>query len=363
MGKQIIRYALVLSILLNVLPVRSSAVQTAAASAILMDADSGRVLFEQNADQKMLIASTTKIMTALAAIRHGEPDAMVTVSEEAAATEGSSMYLRAGEKLTLEVLLYGLMLCSGNDAAVAIAEHIGGDVDGFAVLMNEIAKEIGMTSTSFANPNGLDHPEHYSTARDMALLARAAMEEEALVRIVSTRCITIDGRTMENHNKLLSLQDGCIGLKTGYTKAAGRTLVSCAERDGQRLIAVTLQDGNDWADHQMLYEYGFSSYPVRRAAVRGQPIAHEAVVGGETDSVPLVAAESFCWPLTADETFQTTIALYASPSAPLLLGEPAGEAVFKVDGEEVGRVEVLYGASVLPDAETAMRALKLYLPQ
>ncbi len=138
------------------------------------------------------------------------------------------MYLKEGEELTLETLLYGLMLCSGNDAAVAIAEHISGSEAGFAARMNETAAELGMKNTSFANPNGLDHEKHYSTARDMATLARAAMENETLARIASTRTVTIGGRTMTNHNKLLSYMDGCLGLKTGYTKAAGRTLVSCA---------------------------------------------------------------------------------------------------------------------------------------
>ena len=235
-----------------------------------MDVDSGRVLYEQNADAKMLIASTTKIMTALVALEQGELDEIVTVSREAAWTEGSSMYLKEGEELTLETLLYGLLLCSGNDAAVAIAEHIAGSEAGFARLMNEKAEELGMTGSSFANPNGLDHEDHYSTARDMARLACAAVDNETLVRIASTKSVTIGGRTMSNHNKLLNLVEGCIGLKTGYTQAAGRTLVSCAERNGQRLVAVTLQDGNDWADHESLLEYGFSAYPACRAAVPGE---------------------------------------------------------------------------------------------
>ena len=210
------------------------------------------MLYEQNADREMLIASTTKIMTALVAIREGTLTDSVRVSRAAAYTEGSSMYLKEGEELTLETLLYGLMLCSGNDAAVAIAEHISGSQAEFAKLMNQTAQELGMVHTSFANPNGLDAEGHYSTARDMARLACAALDNETLARIVSTRTAAIGGRTMTNHNKLLSYTSDCIGLKTGYTKAAGRTLVSCAERNGQRLVAVTLQDGNDWADHQAL---------------------------------------------------------------------------------------------------------------
>ena len=208
--------------LYSIFPCRILAVETSAASAILMDADSGRVLYEHNADRKMLIASTTKILTALVAIEEGDLHDTVKVSREAAYTEGSAMYLTEGEPLTLETLLYGVLLCSGNDAAVAVAQHVGGSVKGFVALMNEKAQELGMEHSSFANPNGLDDKQHYSTARDMAKLARAALENETLMRIASTRSVTIGGRTMTNHNKLLHYVDGCLGLKTGYTKAAGR---------------------------------------------------------------------------------------------------------------------------------------------
>ena len=345
--------------LFSIFPCQSKAVSTSASAAILVDADSGRVLYEQNADGKMLIASTTKIMTALVAIREGNLSDMVTVKREATLTEGSSMYLKEGEQLTLEALLYGLMLCSGNDAAVAIAEHVGGSQSGFVRLMNETAKELGMAHTSFANPNGLDAETHYSTARDMAVLACAAMENETFVRIVSTRTVTIGGRTMTNHNKLLSWSEGCIGLKTGYTEAAGRTLVSCMEKNGQRLVAVTLQDGNDWADHQALYEYGFSIYPARRLAVLGQPLRRVSVKGGVQKTVALVAAENFSWPAAKDERIETHLELADSLTAPLAAGTKVGQAVFTLDGEEIGRVDLLCGESVVPKAESALAVLKL----
>ena len=169
------------------------------------------------------------------------------------------MYLKPGETVTVEELLYGLLLCSGNDAALVLADHCGGGVEEFVALMNEKAREIGMTGTSFANPNGLDDEAHYSTARDMARLAAYAVNDPTFVRICSTSTVTIGGRTMSNHNKLLQRIDGCIGMKTGFTKAAGRTLVSCVRRDGRCLVAVTLQDGNDWLDHAALYDYGFAS--------------------------------------------------------------------------------------------------------
>ena len=327
-----------------------------------MDVDSGRVLYEQNADKRMLIASTTKILTALVAIERGELSDTVKVSREAAYTEGSSMYLKEGEELTLETLLYGLLLCSGNDAAVAIADHVGGSQAGFVKLMNAKAKELGMTASSFANPNGLDAEGHYSTARDMGRLACAAVKNETLLRIASTRSVTISGRTMTNHNKLLAYTEGCIGLKTGYTKAAGRTLVSCAERVGQRLAAVTLQDGNDWADHAALYDYGFSAYPARRAAAVGQTVRQAAVRDGVQATVPLVAADSFSWPLAAGETLETKIQLDAPLSAPVTAGTKVGRAVFTVNGTEVGQVDLLCGETVLPRLDTAVRTLKAGLP-
>ena len=358
MSKRVIGIFLILQALFSICTCQAGAVSTSAASAILVDADSGRVLYEQNADAKMLIASTTKIMTALVAIREGDPFDVVTVSREAAYTEGSAMYLSVGEELTLETLLYGLMLCSGNDAAVAIAQHVGGSVEGFVAMMNETAGELGLTSTSFANPNGLDHQDHYSTARDMAALARAAMENETFRRIVSTRSVTIDGRTMSNHNKLLSMAEGCTGLKTGYTKAAGRTLVSCAERNGQRLIAVTLQDGNDWADHEALFDYGFSAYPAGYGAVRGQVLQRAEVEGGTVSTVPLVAAKSFSWPLGEGEELEMKVELTGKLKAPLAAGTKAGEAVFSVSGREVGRVDLLCGAAVKKAQATAWNVLK-----
>ena len=248
------------------IPAVAEAVEVSATACVLMDADSGRVLYEKNGRQRMLIASTTKLMTALVALEQGTLTDVVTVTASHMA-EGSSMYLRAGEKLTLEELLYGLLLCSGNDAALALTECAGGAAP-FVALMNEKAAALGMAHTSFANPNGLDAEGHYSTARDMAALAAAAMDDPTFRRLCSSRRVTIGQRTMENHNRLLRQVEGCVGLKTGYTKAAGRTLVSCAERNGCRLIVVTLRDGDDWADHAALYEYGFRLTAPRMAVQR-----------------------------------------------------------------------------------------------
>lgn len=242
------------------------AADTSATAAILMDGDTGEVLYEKNPDRQMLIASTTKLMTALVVLERGGLGDMVTVTRHHMA-EGSSMYLKPGDRVTVEELLYGLLLCSGNDAALALTECAGGAAP-FVALMNEKAAALGMAHTSFANPNGLDAEGHYSTARDMAALAAAAMDDPTFRRLCSSRRVTIGQRTMENHNRLLRQVEGCVGLKTGYTKAAGRTLVSCAERNGCRLVVVTLRDGDDWADHAALYEYGFRLTAPRMAAQR-----------------------------------------------------------------------------------------------
>lgn len=262
MSVRLLRGLWALCLIFCITPAVAEALEVSATAAVLMDADMGQVLYEKNGDRQMLIASTTKIMTALVVLEHAAPDDVITVTPDHMA-EGSSMYLRAGETVRVEELLYGLLLCSGNDAALALTECAGG-LTPFVALMNEKAAALGMAHTSFANPNGLDADGHYSTARDMAVLAAAAVENPTFRRICSSRSVTIGQRTMENHNRLLRQVEGCVGLKTGYTQAAGRTLVSCTERGGCRLVAVTLQDGNDWADHAALYDYGFRLTAPRR---------------------------------------------------------------------------------------------------
>ena len=240
-------------------PAFAEAPGTSALSARLMHADTGEVLYELNADDRMLIASTTKIMTALVVLENCALDETVKIDSRSAGTEGSSMYLRDGDEYTVEELLYGLMLVSGNDAAMALALHTAGSVEDFAELMNGLAAGIGMTGSHFANPHGLDAEDHYSTARDMALLAAYAMDNDDFARIVSSRSAVVQGQALYNHNKLLSLYEGCIGVKTGYTMAAGRTLVSCAERGDTRFICVTLCDRDDWDDHAALYDWRVES--------------------------------------------------------------------------------------------------------
>ncbi|WP_404452894.1 D-alanyl-D-alanine carboxypeptidase family protein [Virgibacillus necropolis] len=231
-----------------------------AINAVLMNERTGEVLFEKKAHEKQKIASITKIMTAIIAIESGKMNEMVKASKRAVYTEGSSIYLEQGEKMLLKDLVYGLMLRSGNDAAMAISEHVGGSMEGFVYLMNEKARWIGMTNTHFENPSGLDGEEHYSTAYDMALLMRYAMDNKIFERITKTEMYKSDTRdyAWKNKNKLLTTYyEYCTGGKTGYTKSAGRTLVSTASKEGVDLIVVTLQDPDDWIDHINLYEWGF----------------------------------------------------------------------------------------------------------
>lgn len=263
------RVAAVVLAMVLLLTHRAWAVDISATAAVLMDADTGRILYEKNADRRMLVASTTKILTALVVLESCDLQSRVTVTQKHRA-EGSSMYLKPGERVTVECLLYGLLLSSGNDAALALAEACGG-VERCVGKMNDLAGRIGMADSHFENPNGLDGESHYSTARDMAKLAAYAVKQPTLMRICSTVTAHVGGRTLINHNRLLRELEGCVGMKTGYTKAAGRTLVSCVEREGRTLVAVTLQDGNDWADHKALYEYGFSrDGAAETAAVTGR---------------------------------------------------------------------------------------------
>lgn len=209
-------------------------------------------------------------MTALVALESGCPlEEKVVIREEDTRTEGSSLYLRPGEELRLETLLYGLLLQSGNDAALAVARHCGGTVENFVAEMNRCAARLGMTNSRFANPSGLNAEGHCSTARDLALLARACLKNETLAAIAATRSITLEGRSFVNHNKLLWRYGGCVGLKTGYTEKAGRTLVSAAERDGMTLIAVTLDDPDDWRDHAALFDWGFANWRMETAGPGG----------------------------------------------------------------------------------------------
>ena len=247
-------------------PVRASELAPSSRSAILIEVSEQKVLYEKNADAILPMASTTKIMTALTALEYFSPSEMMTVPPEAVGTEGTSASLEAGEVYSLHDLLVALMLQSANDAAVTIAVNAAGSIDNFAVLMNRTAQKMGLKSTNFKNPHGLPHDEHYTTARELAIIASHALSIDTLAEIVSTKTAKItshDGkiRCFRNHNKMLSIYKDANGVKTGYTKASGRCLVSSATRDGITLIAVTLNSHNDWNEHTIMLNYGFSIYP------------------------------------------------------------------------------------------------------
>jgi len=274
-------------------------ISTNAVGAALIDVESGRILYSTKGDVPMRIASLTKIMTAIVAIENGKLDDKVKVSKTAFGKEGSSIYLKLGEEMRLEDMLYGLMLRSGNDAATAIAEHIGGSVEGFVYLMNEKAKMLGMEHSHFTNPSGLDEGEgHRSSANDMAKLTAYALKNPIFAQIVSTKVKKVPNPnetwdyTWLNKNKMLSMFDGADGVKTGYTKLAKRCLVSSATRGGQKLAVVTLNDPNDWADHARLLQYGFNNYPLQTIATKGDATEGNPWVVGHTVSYPLAQGEA-----------------------------------------------------------------------
>ncbi len=326
-----------------ILTVNSYAVDVSAECAVLLDAGSGRVLYQKNMDSRHLIASTTKIMTALVALDLCDMEDVVIIPPEAARVEGSSMYLEAGQERTCEELLTGLMLMSGNDAAVALAIHCSGSVDRFVARMNKKAGELGLKNTSFANPHGLDAESHYSTAHDLALLAAAAMRDGRFAAIVSKKLGKVGNISVRNHNRLLWTIDGCEGVKTGFTKSAGRCLVSSTTRDGRRLLAVTLNAPNDWRDHAEMVEYGFSDVFETVSWKKGEQIAEVPVFAGiEAFSVLEVAEEmSVC--LTRDEAERSVIDIELPRYiwAPVRGGRAAGRITVRLDGELVASVDLI----------------------
>ena len=325
-------------------PIQAEAVS--AQKAYVMDAVSGRVLYEKNPSDRSLIASTTKIMTALIICEQCNVLDRMRIPREAVGIEGSSMYLQEGEILTLQELLYGLMLSSGNDAAVALAIYCGGTVEGFAELMNDKARNLGLRDTHFENPNGLDSPGHYSTARDLAVLSAYAMENPIFYKTVSAKSLKIGQRCLTNHNKLLWRVEGADGIKTGYTKAAGRILVSSATRNGRRIIAVTIDDPDDWEDHTELLEEGFSRYQVQKIIRKGDYVDTLEVVGGENRKVQVLAAEDFDYALAPEEHPQIALPGSGFVYAPAVEGAEAGCAYVLIEGKAVGKFSVVYGQTI-----------------
>ncbi len=326
----------------------TNALSVSAQSAVLLDASRGDLLYAKNADARMPMASTTKVMTAIVALEHMDAGTEIAAPAEAIGVEGSSIYLTEGEVLTLEQLLYAVLLESANDAATAVAIAVGGSVEGFAALMNRKAAELGLSNTQFQNPHGLDAEGHYTTARELAKIMMCALENPLIAQMVATRKITVphastDGvRLLVNHNKMLRLYEGAIGGKTGYTKKSGRCLVSAAEREGVRLIAVTLNAPNDWNDHSSLFDMGFTlRKSVNLTDANGVCFPMD-VVGGASACVMVSNPQALRTSLPSDAPSITkTVEAERFLYAPVAEGETVGKVVFRCDLDGDGKAEII----------------------
>lgn len=337
--KKILLCLFIWAVILTAVPAKPSvvaapAISTNAETAALIDVASGRILYSQKGDKQVRIASLTKIMTAIVAIENGKLSDLVKVSGRAFGKEGSSIYLKLGEEMSLHNMLYGLMLRSGNDAATAIAEHVGGSEEGFVYLMNQKAEQLGLVNSHFMNPHGLDVEGHYSSANDLAKLTAYALKNPVFKEIVKTETKKAPNPneswdyTWFNKNKMLGLYEGADGVKTGYTKLAKRCLVSSATRGGQQLAAVTINDGQDWADHTKLLNYGFANYRLQMLVEKGESVG-QGLVAGKTVSYPMDGAES--------EQITRKIELEEAGTLNYRLGI-VGKLKITVAGEEAGVV-------------------------
>ncbi len=349
-AKLILAAACVLFSLLFFSPVAAQA--EGARASILIEAKTGRVLYESNAHEALPMASTTKVMTALLALERGNLDDMVTAGPNAFGVPGTSIYLSLGERLTLRDMLYGLMLASGNDAAVAIAEHIGGTVPDFCRMMTERAEEIGCENTVFTTPHGLPADGHHTTAWDLALIAREAMQNPVFREIVSTQRATLPwsgheySRVLNNKNKLLSAYAGAMGVKTGYTKAAGRCLVFAAERNGLELIGVVL-NCPDWFDEAAaILDRGFENWQMAQVLSAGESVREIPVTGGVQASVRAVAQSDAAAPVAWDAWPDLFIDLPESLAAPVKAGQVIGAARMVDQGETLLTVPLLSAENV-----------------
>ena len=321
--------------------------ETSAAAACVMEMETGRVLFAANPHTRLPMASTTKVMTALLALERGDLQDEVVCSQKAFGVPGTSIYLQAGERLTLEQMLLGLMLASGNDAAVAIAEHIGGSIEGFAAMMNARAAQIGAVNTRFVNPHGLPDDGHYTTAYDLTLIAREAMRNEAFRRLVSTQRASIPwaGRTydrqLHNKNRLLADYPGATGVKTGFTSKAGRCLVFGAQRDGMEIVGVVLGCGNWFDEAARLMDGCFETYAMTRVLEPTISAGRIPVTDGERDSCGMCVMENLSVPLRSGEAVQAVLDVPQSVRAPVYPGMHLGTVQLVANGQVYAQGEVV----------------------
>lgn len=331
--------------------------ELSAKCAIVYEPRTGTVLMEKDADERMLVASTTKIMTAMIVLELCSLDEAVTVTPAHAAVEGSSMYLKPGGDYEVEDLLYGLMLASGNDAAAALADHCAGGMEAFAALMNKKCEQLGLKNTHFVNAHGLDAPDHYSSARDLARITAVAMENPAFCRIFAARSYPLGEETYYNHNKLLTSCDGCIGGKTGYTNAAGRVLVSCVEREGMRLICVTISDPNDWENHRKLYDRCFAEY--RYVPLPGSGWDRVDVICGTKSHARLVCdMQGLVLPNTGEVHISVQLPRFIF--APALYGATVGSVDVYTEGIEPQNIPISLGETVTMDSTQLFSKWELF---
>jgi len=339
--RSVISFVLIFCLLMaQSVPACAESKPTVSAEACVLLCEDGSALFEKNADRRCLIASTTKLMTALVCLENDELDGTVTARKRHCEVEGSSMYLRPGERYSVRELLLGLLLASGNDAALALAEHTAGSEEAFASLMNAKVWELGLSNTHFENPHGLDAKNHYSSARDLARLMLYCMENPAFRELAGTKAANVKGLTLLNHNKLLTLCPGCVGGKTGYTGAAGRCLVSCCERDGLRLVCVTLSAPDDWNDHMRLYDWAFDRYALHDLSAELSFAV--PLVSGSRASLKAAPAGGSRAVLRRGDRTELLVELPRFVFAPVSAGESAGTLTLLRDERVVYRCPLVF---------------------
>ena len=323
-----------------------------AAAAVLIEARTGKILFEKNSDKHLPMASTTKTMTALIVIENCTLDEIIEIPPEAAGVEGSSMYLKKGERVSVKDLLYGLMLLSGNDAAVALAIHTAGSVPAFADMMNARAESLGLSDTHFVTPNGLHDKAHYTTAKELSLIGAEAMKNEIFREIVSTDYYVSqtgeNPRTMRNKNSLLKDYPGACGIKTGYTSAAGRCLLFSAEKDGMLLVGSVLHCRPMFEVSQVMLDFGFENFTLHKVYGTGDKIAGCLVKNGKKSILALTAKEDIIIPLRKGTKFtaETRIFLNKNVTAPVFKGEESASAELFIDGKSVLTFPLTAGESI-----------------
>lgn len=319
---------------------------------VVMDYDSGRILYQRNCDMVVPMASTTKIMTAIVALENSKLTDIVTVSKKASSTYGSSMGIKEGEEYTMEELLYGLLLESGNDCAVAIAEHISGNTEKFARLMNSKAFDLGAFNTRFVTPHGLDTDGHFTTALELAIITQYAYKNDVFQRIVSTKSKEISNhRILNNTNQLLWSMEGADGVKTGYTGKAGRCLVSSSTREDKRLICVLLNSNNRWADSKRLMEYGFKKYNIYKSYKADDLFENISVNMGTKDKLSVRLKSDFTIPISEEEQKELSVKSLLPDilNAPIYKGQEIGRLVFYKNDE------VVYSAPYIASEDIALK--------